>query len=40
MNSNTAAYKQNMLEASYILVIDSKNLMDTVDEIRLRIKTD
>ncbi|XP_027204780.2 protein tyrosine kinase 2 Fak [Dermatophagoides pteronyssinus] len=35
-----AAYKQNMLEASYILVIDSKNLMDTVDEIRLRIKTD
>ncbi|OTF72469.1 hypothetical protein BLA29_009279 [Euroglyphus maynei] len=34
------AYKQNMLEASYILVIDSKNLMDTVDEIRLRINND
>lgn len=29
------AYKQNMLESAYILVIDSKNLLDTIDDIRM-----
>lgn len=29
------AYKQNMLEAAYVLVIDSKNLLDTLDEIKM-----
>ncbi|KPM11320.1 focal adhesion kinase-like protein [Sarcoptes scabiei] len=32
-------YKQNMLESAYVLVIDSKNLMDLVDEIRLRMNS-
>lgn len=28
-----------MLESAYVLVIDSKNLMDLVDEIRLRMNS-
>lgn len=36
---NTGAYKQNMLEAAYVLVIDSKNLLDTLDEIKMQPKT-
>lgn len=33
----TEAYKQSMLETTYVLVIDSKNLLDTVDEVRLQV---
>lgn len=29
-----------MLESSYILVIDTKNLMDTMDEIRFKMNTE
>ena len=29
-------YKQSMLETTYVLVIDSKNLLDTLDEVRIQ----
>jgi len=32
-------YKQSMLETTYVLVIDSKNLLDTLDEVRIRLRT-
>jgi len=32
------AYKQSMLETTYVVVIDTKNLLDTLDEVRIQLQ--
>ena len=32
-------YRKAMLESAHVLVVNSKNLLDTIDQVRLRIST-